>query len=79
MQPSSYEELDASLQEYKHRFPWSLWSPRAQDGRGTVREIRGTSRSHSIGFSGGQLPPYAEGSSTLDFPLIHGAQSPDQL
>jgi hypothetical protein len=33
---------------------------------------------HFIGFSGGQRPPYAEGSSALDFPLIHGAQSPDQ-
>jgi hypothetical protein len=28
---------------------------------------------HSIGFSGGQLSSYVEGSSTLDFPLIHDA------
>ena len=34
--------------------------------------------SHSIGFSGGQLPPYAEGSSALDFPLIYDALSQDQ-
>jgi len=33
--------------------------------------------SHSIGFSGGQLPSYVEGSSALDFPLIHDAQSQD--
>jgi hypothetical protein len=33
---------------------------------------------HSIGFSGGQLPSYAEGSLALDFPLIHGARSHDK-
>jgi hypothetical protein len=33
--------------------------------------------SHSIGFSGGQLPSYVEGSAALDFPLIHDAQSQD--
>src|SRR5438093_11726118 len=33
--------------------------------------------SHSIGFSGGQLSSYGEGSSALDFPLIHDAQSQD--
>jgi hypothetical protein len=32
---------------------------------------------HSIGFSGGQLSSYVEGSSALDFPLIHDAQSQD--
>jgi hypothetical protein len=34
--------------------------------------------SHSIGFSGGQLPSHVEGSSALDFPLIHDARSQDQ-
>jgi len=33
---------------------------------------------HSIGFSGGQLPSYVEGSSALDFPLIHDARSQDR-
>ncbi len=32
---------------------------------------------HSIGFSGGQLSSYGEGSSALDFPLIHDARSQD--
>ncbi len=32
---------------------------------------------HSIGFSGGQLSSYVEGSSALDFPLIHDARSQD--
>ena len=32
---------------------------------------------HSIGFSGGQLPSYVEGSSALDFPLIHDARLQD--
>ena len=32
---------------------------------------------HSIGFSGGQLSSYAEGSSALDSPLIHDARSQD--
>jgi transposase len=36
-------------------------------------------KAHSIGFSGGQLSSYAEGSSALDFPLIHDAQSQEQL
>ena len=35
-------------------------------------------RPHSIGFSGGQLPSYVEGSPALDFPLIHNARSQDQ-
>jgi hypothetical protein len=30
---------------------------------------------HSIGFSGGHLSSYGEGSSALDFPLIHDARS----
>jgi len=33
---------------------------------------------HSIGLRGGQLSAYVEGSSALDFPLIHDAQSQDQ-
>jgi len=33
---------------------------------------------HSIGFSGGQLSSYVEGSSALDFPLVHDARSPEQ-
>ena len=33
---------------------------------------------HSIGFSGGQLSSYIEGSSALDFPLIHDAHSQEQ-
>src|SRR5712691_11009263 len=37
----------------------------------------GLNLSHSIGFSGGQLSSYVEGSSALDFPLIHDAQSQD--
>jgi hypothetical protein len=32
---------------------------------------------HSIGFSGGQLSSYGEGSSALDSPLIHDARSQD--
>ena len=32
---------------------------------------------HSIGFSGGRLSSYVEGSSALDCPLIHDAQSQD--
>ncbi len=35
--------------------------------------------SHSIGFSGGHLSSYVEGSSALDFLLIHDAQSQDHL
>jgi len=42
-------------------------------GRGTLEK----ERPHSIGFSGGQLSSYGEGSSALDFPLIHDAQSQD--
>ena len=34
--------------------------------------------SHSIGFSGGQLPSYVEGSSALDFPLRHVTRSQNQ-
>jgi hypothetical protein len=34
--------------------------------------------SHSIGFRGGQLSSYVEGSSALDFPLMHGARSHDR-
>jgi len=34
---------------------------------------------HSIGFRGGQLPSYVEGSPALDFPLIRDARSHDQL
>src|SRR6266446_1196162 len=33
---------------------------------------------HSIGFSGGQLSSYVEGSSALDFPWIHDARPQDQ-
>jgi hypothetical protein len=33
--------------------------------------------SHSIGFRGGQLFSYVEGSSALDLPLIHDAWSQD--
>src|SRR5207244_1761810 len=33
---------------------------------------------HSIGFSGRRIASYGEGRSTLDFPLIHDAQSQDQ-
>jgi len=33
---------------------------------------------HSIGFSGGQLSAYVEGSSALDFPWIHDARPQDQ-
>jgi hypothetical protein len=33
---------------------------------------------HSIGFSGGQLSSYVEGSSALDFPLVHDVRSRDQ-
>jgi hypothetical protein len=33
---------------------------------------------HSIGFSGRQIASDGEGSSTLDFPLIHDAWSQDQ-
>jgi hypothetical protein len=32
---------------------------------------------HSIGLSGGQLSSYVEGSSALDFPLIHDVWSQD--
>jgi len=34
--------------------------------------------SHSIGFSGRQMASDGEGSSTLDFPLIHDVRSQDQ-
>ncbi len=33
---------------------------------------------YSIGLSGGQLPSYVEGSSALDFPLIHDTRSQSQ-
>jgi len=33
---------------------------------------------HSIGFSGRQIASDGEGSSTLDFPLIHDARLQDQ-
>src|SRR5712691_7930934 len=35
-------------------------------------------KAHSIGFSGGQLPLYVEGSSALDFPLVRDARSQEQ-
>jgi hypothetical protein len=34
-------------------------------------------KSHSIGFRGGQLPSYVEGSSVLDLPLTHDTRSQD--
>jgi hypothetical protein len=33
---------------------------------------------HSIGFSGGRLSSYVEGSSALDFPVVPEVRSPDQ-
>jgi hypothetical protein len=43
-----------------------------------IAGIQSLYRPHSIGFSGGQLPSYVEGSSALDFPLMRDAQPQEQ-
>jgi len=40
--------------------------------------VKDQEKPHSIGLSGGQLPAYVEGSSALDFQVMHDAQSQDK-
>jgi hypothetical protein len=80
MTPEELQKLKAEIREALKHCP--SWHRVIMGNNGKVYPVRHDPMppkiSHSIGFSGRQMASDGEGSSTLDFPLIHDAWSQDQ-
>ncbi len=68
-----------SILSFFHKLRHTMGDPHFQFGPLHRHEYPQKTGPHSIGFSGGQLPSACEGSSALDFPLIHDTRSQNQL